>query len=98
MKDKWHCRKDWVNKGALEGSLISAGMLTGKVSPVHAFSAGVRLPLPGQLSCALEIPTNVKVPSLCQRLIFSQSKDSFLFPVNLCTVSTEKMLKERGNV
>lgn len=81
LKDKWHCWKDWVNKGALEGSLISAGMLTGKVRPVHAFSAGVRLPLPGQLSCALEIPTTVKVPSLCQRLIFSQFKDNFLFPV-----------------
>lgn len=60
LKDTRHCRKDWVNKGALEESLISAGMLAGKVSPVHAFPAGVRLPLPGQLSCALETPTQGK--------------------------------------
>lgn len=98
LKDKWYRRKDWVNKGALEESLISTGMLTGKVSPVHAFSAGVRLPLPSQLSYALEIPTKLKVPSLCQRFIFYQFKDSFLFPVNICSVSTEQMLKERGNV
>lgn len=98
LKDKWHCRKIWVNKGALEGSLISAGMLTGKVSPVHAFSAGVRLPLPGQLSAVLQTPTKAKVPSLCQHLVLSQLKNSFLFPVNLCSVSTEQMLKERGNV
>lgn len=60
LKDKWHGRKDWVNKGALEESLISAGMLTGKVSPVHAFSAGVRLPLPSQLSYALQIPNQIE--------------------------------------
>jgi len=56
LKDKWHRRKDWVNQGALEENLISAGMLAGKVSPVHAFSAGVGLPLPSQLSYALQIP------------------------------------------
>lgn len=60
LKDKWHWRKDRVNKGALEESLISAGMLTGKVSPVHAFSAGVRLPLPSQLSYALQIPNQIE--------------------------------------
>lgn len=60
LKDKWHWRKGWVNKGALEGSLISAGMLTGKVSPVHAFTAGVRLPLPSQLSYALQIPNQIE--------------------------------------
>lgn len=82
LKDKWHGRKAWINKGALEESLISAGRLTGKVSLVHAFPAGVRLPLPGQLSCALEIPTQVRVPSLCQRLLFSQLETaSFLLSI-----------------
>lgn len=60
LKDKWRWREDWVNKGALEESLISAGMLAGKVSPVHAFPAGVGLPLPGQLSSALQIPNQME--------------------------------------
>lgn len=55
MKDEHHWGKGWANRGPLAESLISAGRLTRKVSSVHAFSAGVGLPLPGQLSSAFQL-------------------------------------------
>lgn len=60
LEDKSCQSKDWVNKGALEGSLISAGMLAGKVSLEHAFPAGVGPPLPSQLSRALQTPNRTE--------------------------------------
>lgn len=60
LEDKSCQSKDWVNKGAVEGSLISAGMLAGKVSLEHAFPAGVGPPLPGQLSRALQTPNRTE--------------------------------------
>ena len=55
VKDEQHWGKGWANKGPPEESLISAGRLTRKVSSVHAFPAGVGLPLPEQLSSAFQL-------------------------------------------
>ena len=60
MKDEQHWGNGGANKGPLEETLISAGRLLRKVSSVHAFSAGVGLPLPGQLSSAFQLLNRIE--------------------------------------